>query len=285
LLAKKASFIQTFSSVKAQNPFPPTIFYGAMLSLMEKSLNKRFKLTSEYDGRPFSGWQRQENAPSVQEKIESALQQFLGTPHTIFVAGRTDAGVHAKGQVAHVDLPHKFSEENVKRALNFYLKEHPISILSAEAIPETFHARFSAKQRHYLYRLINRGSPITFERGLVWWVPVPLDIKAMEEAAQHLLGTHDFSTFRTVRCQAHSPIRSLDHIGIDSHGEEIRFSFSAQSFLHHQVRNFVGSLCLVGKGHWTPQDLKRALEARDRRRGGPTAPPDGLYFMKVDYDT
>jgi tRNA pseudouridine38-40 synthase len=244
----------------------------------------RFKLTIEYEGTHFSGFQRQENAPSIQESIETAITAFTGLPTTLFVAGRTDAGVHAKGQVAHVDVPTHIDARTMERATNTHLKDHPIVILKAEQVSNDFHARFDAKKRSYTYRIINRRPPLTFEKNLAWHVPYPLNVQAMQEAAPCLLGCHDFSTFRATHCQGKSPIRTLDEIQIEQQGDLILIHVSALSFLYHQVRNMVGSLVLVGRGKWTATDLEQALKACDRKAGGPTAPPDGLYFMEVRYD-
>lgn len=244
---------------------------------------KRFKLRLEYNGTPFCGFQRQENAPTIQEHVEKALEAFTGEPATLYVAGRTDAGVHARGQVAHVDLPAHLETDVIQRATNAHLRPNPISVVRVEEVPEDFHARFSAKRRYYLYRIINRPAPLTFDENLAWHVKYDLDEKAMAEGAKYLLGCHDFTTFRTVHCQAKSPVRTLDTLDVERVGEEILIRTNALSFLHHQVRNMVGTLALVGSGKWTPQDVGRALQAKDRRQGGPTAPSCGLYFMDVDY--
>ncbi len=247
-------------------------------------LMHRFKLTLEYDGTPFAGFQRQENAPSVQEHVEMAITAFTGLPTTLFVAGRTDAGVHAKGQVAHVDIPLSIDAKTMERATNSHLIPLPISVLKAELVCHDFHARFDAVERQYTYRIINRRPPLTFERHRAWHVPYPLNVDAMEEAAQYLLGNQDFSTFRTVHCQAKSPIRTLDVLTVERQDEMILIHTAARSFLHHQVRNMVGSLVWVGRGKWKPSDLEAALKACDRKAGGPTAPAEGLYFMKVRYN-
>lgn len=247
---------------------------------------QRWKLTIEYDGRAFSGWQRQaDGIISVQQVIEEAIRKFNGdAPVRLHVAGRTDAGVHARGQVAHVDLARTMEPGTLQGALNFHVRPHPISILAVEAVPETFHARFSATMRHYMYRLTTRRAPLALDTGRLWHVPSDLDVSAMRQGAAHLIGRHDFNSFRATSCQAKSPIRSLDRFDISEDGDEIAFAVSAQSFLHHQVRNMVGTLVEVGKGKWQPGDVKVALDARDRSAAGPTAPPDGLYFMRVDYD-
>jgi tRNA pseudouridine38-40 synthase len=243
----------------------------------------RYHLKIEYDGRPYVGWQRQEKGMSVQQSIEEAVIQFSGEPASLFVAGRTDKGVHALYQSAHLDLTKDWSIDRVRDALNAKLRPHPISILSAEIVDEDFHARFSAKERAYMYRITNRRSPLTVDRGLSWWVPVPLDLEPMRDATEVLLGKHDFSTFRATACQANSPVKTLDQLDVTWEGQEIRIYTRARSFLYHQVRNIVGSLKMVGSGKWTKDDLKKALDAKDRRAGGPTVPADGLYLTNVVY--
>ncbi|MDE0994741.1 MAG: tRNA pseudouridine(38-40) synthase TruA [Rhodospirillales bacterium] len=243
----------------------------------------RYHLKIEYDGRPYVGWQRQEKGMSVQQSIEEAVIRFSGEPASLFVAGRTDKGVHALYQSAHLDLTKDWSIDRVRDALNAQLRPHPISILSAEIVDEEFHARFSAKERAYMYRITNRRSPLTVDRGLSWWVPVPLDLEPMRDAAEVLLGKHDFSTFRATACQANSPVKTLDQLDVTWEGQEIRIYTRARSFLYHQVRNIVGSLKMVGSGKWTKDDLKKALDAKDRRAGGPTVPADGLYLTNVIY--
>ena len=245
---------------------------------------RRFKLTIEYDGTLYAGWQRQENAPSIQESIETAISAFTGSPSTLYVAGRTDAGVHATGQVAHVDIPDRFDAKTVLRATNAHLVSHPIALVDVEPVTEDFHARFDAKKRFYTYKIINRPAPLTTNRLYAWHIPHPLDIKAMEKGAAFLIGTHDFSTFRTVHCQSKSPIKTLDEIRLTQENDTLLIHVSALSFLHHQVRNIVGTLALVGKGQWTPQEMQKALLAKDRTAGGPTAPPHGLYLTKVLYE-
>ena len=217
----------------------------------------RYHLKIEYDGRPYVGWQRQEKGMSVQQSIEEAVIQFSGEPASLFVAGRTDKGVHALYQSAHLDLTKDWSIDRVRDALNAKLRPHPISILSAEIVDEEFHARFSAKERAYMYRITNRRSPLTVDRGLSWWVPVPLDLEPMRDATEVLLGKHDFSTFRATACQANSPVKTLDQLDVTWEGQEIRIYTRARSFLYHQVRNIVGSLKMVGSGKWTKDDLKR----------------------------
>ncbi|WP_102961012.1 tRNA pseudouridine(38-40) synthase TruA [Mangrovicella endophytica] len=244
----------------------------------------RFKLTVEYDGRPYCGWQRQANGLSVQEAIEIALQAFTGEAVTLFGAGRTDAGVHASGQVAHCDLSRDWTGDTVRDALNAHLREESVSILSAEPVPDSFDARFSARKRHYLYRIFNRRPPPALLAGQVWWVWKPLDVEAMDKAAKRLLGTHDFNTFRSAHCQAKSPVRTLERLDVvRGPGDEVHIHASAQSFLHNQIRSFAGSLKLIGEARWSEDDLVAALQSRDRKRCGPVAPPDGLYLTRVDY--
>jgi len=243
----------------------------------------RYKLVIEYDGAPFVGWQRQANGLAVQEAIESALYALSGENITIRGAGRTDAGVHAKGQVAHADLSKAWRTDVLRDALNAWLRPHPVAILAAERVEDTFDARFSAVRRHYLYRITNRRAPLTLEAGKSWLVKRKLDAGAMHEAAQTLLGFHDFRTFRDSECQAESPLRTLERFEVVRTDEEIEIFAAARSFLHSQVRSMVGSLEHVGSGKWRVKDMTAALEARDRRRCGMVAPPDGLYLMKVDY--
>jgi tRNA pseudouridine38-40 synthase len=243
----------------------------------------RFKLTIEYDGGGFVGWQRQDNGPSIQQSLEEAVSRITGKTALVQGAGRTDAGVHALGQVAHVDVEKAIEAEKLKDAINYHLKPAAIAVLSSEVASEDFHARFSATGRAYLYRIVNRRAPLTVDRGRAWLVNAVLDAGAMHDAAQVLLGNHDFSTFRASLCQAKSPVKTLDRLSIHRVGEEIQLVAEARSFLHHQVRNFVGTLRLVGEGKWSKDDLKTALEAKDRTKGGPTAPPDGLYLTRVTY--
>lgn len=243
----------------------------------------RWKFTIEYDGRPFAGWQRQDNGPSVQASLEQAILKLSGEAVTVAAAGRTDAGVHALGQVAHADIEKALAPDKMRDALNAHLRPHPVSILEAEMVGDDFHARFNATGRHYVYRIVNRRSPLTFDAGLVWHVQVALDAGAMHEAAQRLVGLHDFTTFRAAECQAKSPIKTLDVLNVSRAGEEIRIEASARSFLHHQVRSIVGTLKMVGAGKWTADDVASALAARDRAACGPVAPPDGLYLARVDY--
>ncbi len=243
----------------------------------------RYKITIEYDGSGFVGWQRQENGVSVQQAIEHAIEKFSGETITLFAAGRTDSGVHALGQVAHFDLEKDTDAETVRDAVNFHLKPALVSILDAVPVAEDFDARFSAQERAYRYRITNRRAPLAVGRGLSWWVPAPLNEKAMNEAARHLIGKHDFTTFRSVHCQAKSPLKTLNVLDVAREGETIEIEARAPSFMHHQVRNIAGTLKLVGEGKWTPGEVKEALEKKDRTAAGPTAPPDGLYFVEVVY--
>jgi tRNA pseudouridine38-40 synthase len=243
----------------------------------------RYKLTLEYDGTPFVGWQMQENGSSVQRRLAEAIEAFSGEDVMPRGAGRTDAGVHALGQVAHFDLAKAWPPDKIRDALNAQLRPDPISVLLCEPAPEDFDARLSATARHYLYRIIDRRAPLALERDRAWGVFRSLDAEAMDEAAQVLLGNHDFTTFRSAECQAKSPVKTLDRLEVSRHGDIIRIEASARSFLHNQVRSMVGSLKLVGEGKWTARDLKEALQARDRSACGPVAPPCGLYLTKVDY--
>ncbi len=243
----------------------------------------RFKLTIEYDGTPFVGWQRQDNGPSVQGALEAAARGYCQVDALVQGAGRTDAGVHALGQVAHVDLPRSDQPDIVAKALNAHLRPNPISVVRAEQVDENFHARFSATGRAYEYRILNRRGPPSLDVNRVWWISSPLDVEAMHLAAQVLIGTHDFTTFRATECQAESPVKTLDELSVSRRGEEIVIAAKARSFLHHQVRNIVGTLRLVGDGKWNASDVKRALDARNRSAGGPTAPAEGLYLVSVRY--
>jgi tRNA pseudouridine38-40 synthase len=243
----------------------------------------RYKLLIEYDGGPFVGWQVQKDGISVQGALRAAIAAFCGESVSIRGAGRTDAGVHALGQVAHVDLSKAWDTGNVRDAINAHLRPHPIAVLAAEIVPATFDARFSALRRHYLYRIVNRRAPLAMERGRAWRIARPLDAAAMNSAAQRLVGRHDFTTFRAAECQAKSPVKTLDRLDVERDGVEVRIFAAARSFLHHQVRSMVGSLALVGEKKWSPDDLARALAARDRTACGPVAPPDGLYLLRVDY--
>ena len=243
----------------------------------------RWKLTLEYDGTAFLGWQRQAQGPTVQQALEEAVTAFCGESVVAYAAGRTDSGVHALGQVAHLDIARQAGGHTLLMALNHYLKRLPLSVLAVEAVDQDFHARFSARARHYRFRILNRRAPPALERGRVWWLPVPLDAAAMHEAAGHLVGDHDFTSFRAAECQALSPVKTLDRLEVTRLGEEIEVVAEARSFLHHQVRNMVGTLSLVGRGKWRPRQVAAALAARDRAAAGPTAPPEGLYLVRVVY--
>jgi tRNA pseudouridine38-40 synthase len=243
----------------------------------------RYKIIVEYDGAPFAGWQYQDNSPSVQRAIMTAIEAFSGEKVMVQGAGRTDAGVHALGQVAHFDLSAERDTDTIRDAINAHLRPHPVAILSAEKVSGDFDARRSAVRRHYLYRIANRRPDLALERGRAWRVPRRLDVEAMHEAAQRLVGKHDFTTFRSTECQAKSPEKTLDRLDVSRAGDEIHVTAVARSFLHNQVRSMVGSLVPVGDGKWQAADLARALEARDRSACGPVAPPDGLYLVKVDY--
>jgi tRNA pseudouridine38-40 synthase len=243
----------------------------------------RYKLTIEYDGSPFLGWQVQESGLTVAGLLEDALEKLSGERTKVSGAGRTDAGVHALGQAAHIDLGKEWETDTIRDGLNAHLRPQPVAVLSAERVSDDFDARFSATKRHYLYRILNRRADLALDKNRVWRIVRPLDEKKMHEAAQHLVGHHDFTTFRAAECQAKSPVKTLDVLNVTRNGQEIRIEASARSFLHHQVRSIVGSLAQVGEGKWTPADMQRALEARDRAACGPVAPPDGLYLVGVDY--
>lgn len=243
----------------------------------------RFKLTIEYDGSCYHGWQMQDAAPSIQEELEKAAFKFCQNECRFHAAGRTDAGVHAKGMVAHVDIPRDIEAYKVMDALNYHLKDIPISILKSEQVDDEFHARFSAKKRYYRYHIINRRAKLSLMKGKAWQIKETLNVEAMNDAAQVLIGKHDFTTFRSVQCQSNSPLKTLEKLDVSRDGENIYIDTSAISYLHHQVRSMVGCLYYVGRGKWTKRDLKNALEAKDRAALGYNAPPDGLYFMKVDY--
>lgn len=248
----------------------------------------RYALLIDYDGSPFNGWQRQAaGQPSVQAAVEAALGKLEPGPHTIAAAGRTDAGVHATGQVAHCDLSRNWDPFRLSEALNHHLKPAPVAILRVARVAENFHARFSATERRYLFRLVARRAPVTHDRGLVWQVQNPLDLQAMQAGAAHLIGLHDFTTFRSTMCQSKSPVKTLDEITITEQavpgGVEYHFSLRARSFLHNQVRSIVGTLERVGAGSWQPDDVRDALAARDRAACGPVCPPQGLYLTGVGY--
>ena len=247
----------------------------------------RYALKIEYHGAPFVGWQRQTDLPSVQGAVEAALAAIEPGPHTIAAAGRTDAGVHALGQVAHCDLAKDWTPFRLSEALNYHLKPDPVAVVAcAKAAPE-FHARFSALSRRYLFRILSRRAPATHQKGLVWQIKHPLNVAAMQAAAEHLIGRHDFTTFRSSICQAESPVKTLDHLGVSlvetPAGPEYHFDVRARSFLHNQVRSFVGTLERVGTGAWSPEDVAAALAAKDRAACGPVSPPEGLYLAEVGY--
>ena len=243
----------------------------------------RFRLTIEYDGRPFMGWQRQAHGPSVQQAIEEAIQAITHEAVTLHAAGRTDAGVHALAMTAHVDIARPISPFRLADGVNAKLRPLPIAVLSAREVDADFHARFSCMGRRYLYRIVNRRAPLALDAGRAWRVPVVLHADVMNRAAQLLVGRHDFTTFRSVHCQAESPVKKLDLLAVRRFGEAIEIEAAARSFLHHQVRSMVGCLQLVGRGKWTDRDLKAALDARDRAALGLNAPPDGLYFVEARY--
>lgn len=243
----------------------------------------RYRLTIEYDGTPFAGWQRQDGQSSVQAALEDAIVRLGETDVTLFGAGRTDAGVHALGQVAHVDLARDWTTEKLMGAINAQVRPDPVSVLAVTLVDEGFHARFSATARHYRFRILDRRPPPALDRNRVWWVPHWLDADAMHEAAQTLVGHHDFTTFRSAQCQSRSPVKTLDRLDVVREGGEVIVHASARSFLHNQVRSLVGTLKLAGEGKWTAADVRAALEASDRAACGPVAPPDGLYLVSVDY--
>jgi tRNA pseudouridine38-40 synthase len=243
----------------------------------------RYKLIIEYDGAPFCGWQLQDNGASVQGALETAVKAICGEQVRVHGAGRTDAGVHALAQVAHCDIEKHFVPGRFRDGLNAHLRPHPIGVLSAEIVPDTFEARFSAKKRHYRYRISNRRANLAIDIGHVWRLPRPLHTDAMHHAAQRLVGKHDFTTFRDTECQAKSPEKTLDQLDVVRDGDAVDVITSARSFLHSQVRSMVGSLVWVGEGRWNADDLQRALDARSRAACGPVAPPDGLYLVRVDY--
>ncbi|MGH7045207.1 MAG: tRNA pseudouridine(38-40) synthase TruA [Stellaceae bacterium] len=243
----------------------------------------RYKLTIEYDGTGLVGWQRQPRGLSVQQALETAIERFCGERVAVHGAGRTDAGVHALGQVAHFDLAREVSPEILRGALNHHLRPAAISVLTAARVGASFDARLSAIARRYVYRILNRRAPAALDRGRVWRIAPPLDVAAMRAGARHLIGHHDFTTFRDRLCQARSPMRTLDRLDVARDGDEIRIEVEARSFLHRQVRNIAGTLELVGIGRWQPDDVAIALAACDRRAGGPTAPAEGLYLVEIRY--
>ncbi len=255
----------------------------------------RWKVTLEYNGGAYYGFQWQPDIPTIQGEIEAAIYKFCQQKISIVVAGRTDAGVHARGQIAHFDLGYKGADGEdrpltgfgLAKAINAHLFPQPIAIIHAEEVDKKFHARFGAKQKHYMYRMINRPYSLALDKGMAWWVKKPLNIAAMNEAAKHLIGEHDFTSFRDSNCQAKSPIRSIDELYVESknilNGQEILIHAKGQAFLHHQIRNIAGTLALVGEGKWKPDDVRVALEAKDRSHGGPTAPGDGLFLESISY--
>lgn len=243
----------------------------------------RYKLTIEYDGSGFLGWQAQPNGRTVQNVLENALRMLHGQPLVLQAAGRTDTGVHALGQIAHFDAPKEWDPFVLCNAINGNVRPHAVSVISAELVTQDFQARFSAVGRRYLYRILNRRAPATIDRQKVWHVPKQLNVDATHEAAQHLIGKHDFTTFRAAECQAKSPIKTLDRLDVMRFDEMVEIRAEARSFLHHQVRSMVGSLVQVGVGKWHPLEVRRALEAKDRARCGPVCPPDGLYLVEVLY--
>ena len=253
------------------------------MDITQRDKALRYRLTIEYDGTPFCGWQRQSGQTTVQEVLEVALQTALRQPIELVGSGRTDTGVHALGQVAHFDTDVTVDTYRLRESLNALVRPHPISVLGIEVVPDTFHARFSAKQRAYLYRIQNTRFPPALNRDRVWWYVHPLNESAMQEAANLLIGKHDLSTFRASGCQAHSPVKTIDTITIRRTGVEVCITIKARSFLYHQVRNIVGSLVYVGCGKWSVADFESAFQSRDRKRGGETAPACGLYFISVDF--
>ncbi|WP_062732919.1 tRNA pseudouridine(38-40) synthase TruA [Sphingobium abikonense] len=243
----------------------------------------RFAFTVEFDGRPFMGWQRQAHGPSVQQTIEDAIAAVTGETTVIHAAGRTDAGVHGLAMRAHADIAKDITPFRLMEAINARMRPAPVAILACETVADDWHARFSCVGRSYVYRIANRRAPLTVDAGLTWRVVQPLDADAMQAAAQYLVGSHDFTTFRSAHCQAHSPVKTLDRLDVERLGDRIAIHAAARSFLHHQVRSMVGCLAMVGMGRWTANDLRDALEAKDRAALGLNAPPDGLYFVSATY--
>ena len=246
-------------------------------------MTQRYRMTVEYHGGDLVGFQRQTNGMSVQQALEDAIEKFCGEEVRIHGSGRTDAGVHAEGQVVHVDLETDTDANRVMGAVNFHLKPHAVAVLDCEAVSDDFHARFNAIARHYRYLIVNRRAPLTIDRGLAWHVPVPLDADAMHDAAQRLVGDYDFTTFRSIHCQAKSPVKTLDRLDVMRHGDDISIIAEARSFLHHQVRSMAGTLKLVGEGKWSADDVSAALDAKDRTKLGLNAPPEGLYLVRAVY--
>jgi tRNA pseudouridine38-40 synthase len=243
----------------------------------------RWRLTVEYDGGPFMGWQRQDHGPSVQQTLEQALRQMTGEAAVVHAAGRTDAGVHALAMAAHADVARPFTAHRLREGLNALVRPQPVSIVEAEPVDDEWHARFSCVGRRYLYRILSRRAPPALDRGRVWHIPAGLDREAMQAGADQLVGRHDFTTFRSAHCQSDSPVKTLDRLEVSVAGEEIHIVAAARSFLHHQVRSMVGCLALVGRGQWVPDDIGKALAARDRSALGLNAPPHGLYFVAALY--
>jgi tRNA pseudouridine38-40 synthase len=243
----------------------------------------RWRLTIEYDGEPFFGWQRQADGPTVQQVLEEALHRMTGERASFTAAGRTDAGVHALAMPTHVDVTRSLTPHRLREGLNALVRPHPVSIIDVEEVADEWHARFSCLGRRYRYRILTRRAPPALDHGRVWHIPVPLNVAAMSEGAAHLIGRHDFTTFRSAQCQSDSPVKTLDRLDVVQAGEEIHVSAAARSFLHHQVRSMVGCLAMVGRGQWSPDDMRKALEARDRAALGLNAPPQGLYFVEAVY--
>jgi len=243
----------------------------------------RWRLTIEYDGGPFMGWQRQDHGPSVQQTLEEALLRMTGEDAVVTASGRTDAGVHALAMPAHVDVMKSLTPHRLREGLNALVRPRPVSVLDVVQVADDWHARFSCTGRRYRYRILNRRAPPALNAGKVWHVAVPLDVDAMAGGARHLIGRHDFTTFRSVHCQSDSPVKTLDRLEVTREGDEIHVEAAARSFLHHQVRSMVGCLGLVGRGQWSPDDMRKALEARDRAALGLNAPPHGLYFVEATY--
>jgi tRNA pseudouridine38-40 synthase len=243
----------------------------------------RWRLTIEYDGRPFMGWQRQGHGPSVQQRLEEAIHRMTGELTAVHAAGRTDAGVHALAMAAHADIAKPVTEHRLREGINALVRPEPISVIEAQPVDDDWHARFSCIGRKYLYRILNRRAPPALDRGRVWHIAAQLDVEAMAEGAAMLVGRHDFTTFRSVHCQSKSPIKTLDRLNVKRVGEDIHIEAAARSFLHHQVRSMVGCLALVGRSQWQPEDIGRALEARDRLELGLNAPSEGLYFVEAVY--
>lgn len=243
----------------------------------------RWRLTIEYHGGPFMGWQRQDHGPSVQQTLEEALQRMTGERAQFMAAGRTDAGVHALAMSTHVDVMKSLTPHRLREGLNALVRPQPISVLDVAAVADDWHARFSCVGRRYLYRILNRRAPAALDAGRLWHIAVPLDAEAMAEGARRLIGRHDFTTFRSAQCQSNSPVKTLDALEVSQEGEEMHVRAAARSFLHHQVRSMVGCLALVGRGQWSPDDMRKALEARDRSALGLNAPPHGLYFVEAVY--